>query len=172
MFVSLKNSTLLIVMSLTTIGCSAEATRVAREAADRQAQQNTAMTELNKEVARGSHRLVEADAQARHDMVGVHHDLQAERSRLDSRWSTLDSERQQLVSDRRTESLVVTVAPLIGGGLAVATLVGFCWWLLVSAAADRRVDARLNEVLLAEVLPGQSTLGLPEASTSPPRRLD
>lgn len=172
MFASLKNSILLIVLLLVTIGCSAEATRIAREAADRQAQQNTTMAELNKEVASGSHRLVEADAQARQDIVGVHHDLEAERTRLDTGWSALEDQRQQVAHDRRTVSFLVTVAPLVGGAFVVATLLGFCWWLLVSSAADRRVDARLNDVLLAEILPGQSTLLLPEPSTSPQRQLD
>ena len=45
-------------------GCDDKATKIAREAADRQAQQNTAMADLNKEVASGTHKLVEADAQA------------------------------------------------------------------------------------------------------------
>ena len=71
-------------LSILTSGCDDAATRVAREAADRQAQQNTTMAELNKEVAGGTHRLVEADAQARKEVIGVHRDLQAERSRLDT----------------------------------------------------------------------------------------
>ena len=71
-----------ITLLAATHGCDKKATQIAREAADRQAQQNTAMAQLNKEVASGSHQLVEADAQARQEIVGVHHDLQAERTRL------------------------------------------------------------------------------------------
>jgi len=172
MFANLKPLILPILMMLVTIGCSAEATRIAREAADRQAQQNTAMADLNKEVASGSHQLVAADAQARQYIVGVHHDLQAERGRLDTAWSALQGERQQVAQDRRTESFLVAMWPLLGGSLAVATLLGFCWWLLVSATANSRVDARLNDVLLAEILPSESTLILPDTSTSRQRLLD
>ena len=67
-----------------TSGCDDRATQIAREAANRQAQQNTAMADLNKEVASGTHQLVEADAQTRKEIVGVHHELQAERTRLDT----------------------------------------------------------------------------------------
>ena len=52
-----------ILVLILTSGCDDErATQIAREAADRQAQQNTAMAELNKEVASGTRQLVEADA--------------------------------------------------------------------------------------------------------------
>ena len=64
------------------------------------------MAELNKEVAGGTHRLVEADAQARKEIVGVHRDLQAERTRLDTGWNALEQERQQIAGQRRTESML------------------------------------------------------------------
>ena len=153
-----------IIPLLAMIGCSEEATRIAREAANRQAQQNTSMAELNKEVASGSRRLVDADAQARKDIVGVHHDLQLERGRLDSSWSTLESERKQLAADRRTESFLVSVAPLIGGSLLVVVFLGFCWWMLVASTSDPQVDARLSHLLVAELLPDQSTLSLSDES--------
>ena len=73
-----------LVLLIVTSGCDDAATRIAREAADRQAQQNTAMANLNQEVASGTHQLVAADAEARKEIVVVHHDLQAERSKLDS----------------------------------------------------------------------------------------
>jgi hypothetical protein len=59
--IHLSTVTLLTVMT----GCDERATHVAREAADRQAEQNTTMASLNKEVSRGSRELVAADAQAR-----------------------------------------------------------------------------------------------------------
>src|SRR5262245_29911721 len=94
-------------MSILIGGCDDRAAQVAREAANRQAEQNTTMAELNKEVASGTHQLVEADAQARKEIVGVHRDLQAERTRLDNSWSELEKERQQIATQRCTESLLV-----------------------------------------------------------------
>ena len=120
-----------------THGCDDRATQIAREAADRQAQQNTAMAELNKEVASGTHQLVEADAQARKEIVGVHHDLQAERTRLDSGWNELEGERRQIAGQRRTESMLVPVTTLVGGGLLVVVLLGFCWYALVAVRTRR-----------------------------------
>src|SRR4029079_19037157 len=125
-------------------GCDDKATQIAREAADRQAQQNTEMTQLNKDVDRGSHQLVEADAKARQEIVGVHHDLQAERTRLDTSRSELESERQEIAGQRRTESMLVSLASVIGGVSLVVTLLGFCWYALVSARRDDGTDAQLN----------------------------
>ena len=147
-------TTLLILIS----GCDEEATRIAREAADRQAQQNTAMAELNKEVAGGTRRLVEADAQARADIVGVHHDLQGERSRLDGGWSALERERQQIASQRRTESMLVPATKVVGGLALVVVLLGFCWYALVAIRHSDDTDAQLNEILIGEILPDVSPL--------------
>src|SRR5262245_58902790 len=85
-------------------GCDDKSTRLAREAANRQAQRNTEMAQLNREVAAGSHQLVEADAKARQEIVGVHRDLQAERTRLDTGWSQLEEDRRQIATQRRSES--------------------------------------------------------------------
>lgn len=133
-------------------GCSDQAAKVALDAADRQAQQNTAMAELNKEVAIGTHQLVEADAQARKDMVTVHHDLQQERSRLDAGWSELNGERHTIAGERKTESLFVSAATLAGSVLLVVLLLGFCRHILAAAQQDGASTAELQELLVNEVL--------------------
>ena len=107
-------------------GCDDRATQIAREAANRQAHQNTTMAELNKEVASGTRKLVAADAQARKEIVGVHHDLQAERTRLDVGWNSLEQERQQIATQRRTESMWVPVVQAGGLIAVVVALLGFC----------------------------------------------
>ena len=90
-----------ILMTVLLGGCDDRVARVGQEAADRQAQQNTAMAELNKEVAGGTRQLVEADAQARKEIIGVHRDFQAERTRLDTGWEDLESQRRHMAADRR-----------------------------------------------------------------------
>jgi hypothetical protein len=130
-----------------------EKTRIAREAADRQAQQNTAMAELNKEVAGGTRRLVGADAQARKEIVGVHRDLQAERSRLDTNWNALETERRQIAGQRRTESMLVPATQILGGTALAIVLLGFCWYALVASRRSDDTDAQLNELLIGEILP-------------------
>src|SRR5690349_11586225 len=90
-----------IVPTMFVVGCDERATSIAREAADRQAQQNTAMADVNREVATGTHRLVEADSQARKELVGVQRELQAERQRLDTSWGSLEDERREIARQRR-----------------------------------------------------------------------
>jgi hypothetical protein len=139
-------------------GCDDRATQIAREAANRQAQQNTSMAELNQQVAGGTRRLVEADAKARQDFVGVHRDLGAERLRLDAGWNSLENERQQIAGQRRTESMLVPLTELVGGLAVVVTLLGYCWYALVAARRNKGTDAELNEFLVCELLPGEQLL--------------
>ena len=105
----------LIVVLTWTLGCDERVVEVAREAADRQAAQNQQMGELQKEVARGSRSLVEADAAARQAIVGVHRDLQAERRQLNTGLNDLEVQRQKLAGQRRTESLVLTLGQCCRG---------------------------------------------------------
>src|SRR6476469_7383643 len=145
--------TLSIALLAATNGCDDRVTEIAREAADRQAQQNTEMARLNKEVASGTHQLVEADAQARKEIVGVHHDLQSERTRLDTSWKDLEDERRAIAGERRTESMLVSVCELLGGVSLVVVLLGFCWYALVVSRRSEDTDGQLNELLIQEILP-------------------
>jgi hypothetical protein len=139
------------VILILTSGCDERAARIAREAADRQAQQNTAMAELNQEVASGTRHLVEADARARQQIVAVHRDLQAERSRLDVSWSALEEERRVIARQRRSESLLVPLLEAAGGALLVLVLLAFCWRALAGAQRDEPSDRELAELLVQEL---------------------
>ena len=145
-----------IILIGVTSGCDDRATQVAREAASRQAQQNTAMAELNKEVATGTRELVAADSAARKEIVGVHHELQAERSRLDTGWDSMEKERQHIAAERRTESVLVPAVEVFGGLALVIVLLGFCWYALVATRRGDDSNAQLNEILICEVLSDES----------------
>jgi hypothetical protein len=107
-------------------GCSDDrVVHVATQAADRQAEQNDTMAKLQQDVAGGTQQLVAADADARHEIVAVHHDLQTERSGLDTGWSALEEERKQIAHERRTESVLLPTIQLLGGLVLVVTLLGF-----------------------------------------------
>ena len=147
-----------ILVAIATSGCDDRATRIAREAADRQAQQNTSMAELNKEVASGTHQLVAADSQARKEIIGVHHELQSERTRLDNSRDALEQERHQIAVERRTESLLAPVIELSGGVLLVVVLLGFCWYAVVASRSSDDTDAQLNELLVHEFVVDASLL--------------
>lgn len=141
-----------IILLILITGCDDRATQIAREAADRQAQQNTTMAALQEEVAQGSRRLVAHDAEARKDFVGVHHDLQAERTRLDSSWEALEVERAQIARNHRTESLLVPAIQTVSGMTLVVVLLGFCWYVLSRLQSDNSVGAELNALLVKELL--------------------
>ena len=146
-------------------GCSDDrVVQVATQAADRQAEQNDTMAKLQQEVAGGTQKLVAADADARHEIVAVHHDLEAERSRLDTGWSTLEEERKQIAHERRTESVLLPAVQLLGGLSLVVVLLGFCWYALVKLRADPTTDAELNELLIHELAANESfSLVAPES---------
>jgi hypothetical protein len=148
-------------------GCDEQTVEIAREAADRQAQQNVVMAELQKEVATGTKRMVEADAQARKEVVGVHRDLQAERSRLDSGWNDLEDERRQIAGQRRTESVLVPVIQTAGVFLLVALVLGFSWYVIVQGRYGGVAESDVSELLLDELLANQPTLLIAEGGQPP-----
>jgi len=141
-----------ILLANLTVGCDERVSQVAREAADRQAEQNLAMAELNRQVAGGTRSLVTADATARREIVSVHHDLQAERQQLDTGWEALEAERRQLAGQRRTESLFVPALESAGIVLAVGMLLAFLSRALTGLQTNESVDAELNELLVAQLL--------------------
>jgi hypothetical protein len=162
-FAHLTTASLLIAVN----GCDDRATHIAREAADRQAQQNTAMTDLNKEVSHGSRDLVAADARARQEVLAVHRDLQSERMRLDASREEVESERKRLAAERQLESLLVPVLSTAGVWAVTLLVLGFCWRALVRAQEDTITDLELNEILVTEVLTGDFPIAVAEHRTSP-----
>jgi hypothetical protein len=154
----LRTRILWTTLSILTIGCDDSATRIAREASDRQAQQNTAMADLQREVAGGTHRLVEADAQARKEVIGVHRDLQSERARLDTGWTALEQERRHIAGQRRTESMLTPAIQYFGGILLAVVLLGFCWRMLVANHREEKTDGQLTELLVSEILSDEPSL--------------
>ncbi len=147
-------SALLAVLGLCLlVGCDEkdqykEVAQVAREAADRQAQQNDEMARLNREVVEGTRQMIEADTAARkdamavqHEMVegtrqmieadtaarkdaiAVQHEIQAERVTLNDGFDKLEGERKQIAQERRTESMLVPAFEKIGGALVATAVV-------------------------------------------------
>jgi len=116
----IRSGVLAALASAALAGCGGDsagyrhAADTADKAADRQAQQNTEMAKNNQTVAEGTKRLIEADAEARKEIVAVHKDLQAERATLNEGFSDLETERQQIAQDRRTESILLPAAKALG----------------------------------------------------------
>jgi hypothetical protein len=129
-----------------------EVAEVATQAADRQAEQNREMARVQREVAEGTRRLVEADAQARKEIVVVHQQLQAERATLSDGHDALETERKQIAQERRTESLLIPTVKFIGVAAVALGVVLFCLALLFGARSSEATDADVNELLIRELV--------------------
>ena len=140
---------------LLTAGCSSQDERLARfaeRAAERQAEQNRRMAELQQEVAEGSRELVEADAQSRVEFTALHKDLQAERGEVGRQRDALEEERRDIAARRVTDPLVA--AAVTDAGLLIACVLPLvlCWHLLRRSERDDPADALVAEVLLADLV--------------------
>jgi hypothetical protein len=172
----------LMLLTILTIGCgpSPEATRIAREAADRQAEQNEQMAKLNQEMARNSQRVIEADAESRREVLEVQQNLIArdaegrselnslqqetqdavteQQARIDQKYEALDSERREIAAHRHRDPIIA--ATLQGLMLTMACLVPILLaaYLLYSLNHDETPDAQLAELLVREIASESGTL--------------
>jgi hypothetical protein len=135
-----------------TTGCNDEATKIAREASDRQAAQNQQMAELQHEVARGTREMVKSDAEAREQFVGVHRDLQQERKQLGESWNELEFERQRVGRERRNDSGWQSLVTVLLVSLVTAAFFAYLRQLLISAQRDEPVDAEVAALLVDQLI--------------------
>ena len=156
-------------LMLTAIGCDEEEnTRLAEMAerhSERQAEQIRQMTELQNQVAEGSRRLVEADAQARQEMVTLQREVQAERTEVGRQRDVLEEERRDLAAKRRLDPIVA--AAITNAGILLACLLPLvlCWYLL-HRRAEPVDDQAVAEVLLEDLVTDRPLL-LPRPENFP-----
>ena len=156
---------LLAVAMIAVTGCSdgERVAKVATEAAEQQAKQNLEMAQLNREVAEGTKRLVAADAEARKDLAKMQHDVQAEQAKVSEQRDRLETERQEIASQRRTESMWGPILKGCSVAAACAVTIGFCWYLLFGLRHHDNADDTLSELLVEELV-AKSPAILPMAS--------
>jgi hypothetical protein len=143
------------------LGCDDGAALVAREAADRQAEQNRTMAKLQEEVAAGSRQLVEEESQARRQALEVHRQIAAGQGRLADGWDAVEAERQQIASSRRTESFWAAVLPPSGGVVAVVAALAFAWVVLHGLSGSDDSSVLACQLLIEQLdVPEQSLLPL------------
>jgi TolA-binding protein len=151
-------------------GCKSEAERVvevAREASQRQAQQNQQMTQLQNQVAEGSRQLIEAEAKARAELTALQRDLQQSQSEVGRQRDELEAERRKIASERYWDAILGSSITAAVALLACLLPLVLCWALLRRQSEDRDADAALAEFLVQELVSDHSAL-LP---ASPPRAL-
>lgn len=152
------------------IGCQSDGERVAevaREAAQRQAEQSKQMVQLQNQVAEGSRRLVEAEAKARADMTAIQRDLQQSQTEIGRQRDQLEVERRQIATERYWDALLGNSITAAAALLACLLPLLLCWALLRRPSHDHEAGAALAEFLVQELASNHPVL-LP---ADPPRPL-
>ena len=146
-------TTVLLAMALMfQTGCQTESERIAtlsQEHTRRQAEQSLRMVELQAHVTAGSQALVEADASARGEIIGLQRDIQSERAEIDQQRDKLEVERKQLANERRRAPVISAAITSIGLLLACLLPLLVCLTLL-SNRGDPVDDQAVWQVLLDE----------------------
>lgn len=160
---------LMLIAMVPAIGCDKDKRLVefAKEADQRQAEQNHEIAKQNHEIAAATKQLVEADAKSRQELVALERDLQTERATIGEQRDHLEAERRELASQRRRESLLAQV--LAGGVTLLACLLPLvlCWYLLHGLRSQNQ-DEALGELLVMELASGAASPLLPAPERRPP----
>jgi hypothetical protein len=150
-------------------GCQSESdgvAEVAREAAQRQAEQSKQMVQLQNQVAEGSRRLVEAEAQARAEMAALQRDLQQSQNEIGRQRDQLEAERRQIAAERYWDAILGNGITAAAGLVACLLPLVLCWVLLRRPTDDREADQALAEFLVQELASDHPAL-LPEHLSRP-----
>ena len=155
---------LIALLLLAAAGCEDDkrVVEVAREAADRQAEQNRQMGRQTEDIATATRELIEADARSRQEMVALHRELQNEQAVVARQRDALETERRELARARQRESLLIPVLQGGGGVLVVVAALVFCAFLLAGLRHPEEAPQALGE-LLVEELSAERPLVLPRA---------
>ena len=144
--------TITAMLMLAVTGCEEDENARLLEMADRhmksQAEQNKQMTELQREVVKGSRQLVEADARSREEMIALQRDVQAERAEVGHQRDALEEDRRALAASRYLDPIVATAITNTGLILACLLPLVLCWYLLHRNPDD--VDAAVNDILIED----------------------
>ena len=128
----------------TLVGCEEdkELAALAKEANRQQSEQNQEMAKLNREVAEGSKRLIQAEAEATTKRLTMEQQLQEQRN-------DVEAERQELAQERKAESIL---GPAIVAAASLATVclpLVLCWYLL--HGLQRGGDPDVSDLLIEEL---------------------
>ena len=135
-------------------GCDSGDDRLVRLATDnarQQAEQTRQMAELQKEVATGTRKLVEAEAQSRKALIRLQQDLQSERSEIGHARDRLEIERREIATQRLTDSVVAEALAELGLVLAALLPLVLCWHLL-RQRTDADMDQAVSELLIEDLV--------------------
>ncbi|MFH1304632.1 MAG: hypothetical protein ABIK07_26565 [Planctomycetota bacterium] len=159
----------LTLILLTSIGCNsdenARVAELATQQLERQADQNRRMSELQQEVASGSRELVEADAQARQEMVTLQREIQAEQNQIGHQRDQLEAERRE-IADSRNQDPIIAAAITRVAFVVVSLLPLLICWLLLQQKVESADKNEITELLLDDLVSAEPRL-MPTATLIP-----
>ena len=137
------------------IGCGGNDERLVKMANDhdaRQAEQNQRMADLQKQVAEGSKRLIEADAESRQKFLAIQDNLRADQAAIGKQRDALEADRHEIAAQRNRDPIVA--AAIIEVGLYIACLLplvlaGYLIWATKPSAGQD--DAIVAEFLVTDL---------------------
>ena len=152
---------MVVMLMWATIGCdeneNARLAQMAEQNLQRQAEQNQRMADLQREIAAGTQLLVQADAEARKEILAVQQQLQGEQARIGQQRDVLEQERRTIALQRHRDPLIAQAIAGIGLLLACLLPLVLCWHLL-REPTEPADDGLVAEVLLADLVAPDSLL--------------
>lgn len=150
-------------------GCDDDArvARTAERAAERQAELDKEMAQLNRQVAEGSKELVSADARSRETLLDLQKDLQTQQTEVNRQRDELEKERKYIAEQRLRESILAPILASIGPLAVCGLVLLFCCLLIFGLRRGRAGDDAVGEILV-EDLTSEHPVLLP-APTTPTR---
>jgi len=164
-----RTACLILLLLLTACGCDEtdqRLTEMARDAANRQAEQNRQMAALQKQVAEGSARLVEAEAKARGEFTTLQRDLQQSQADVGRQRDLLEGERRGIAGQRHRDPIIATTIMDIGLVLACLLPLLLAAYALYCLRDPGQTDSGLAELLVAEITAEEPLLLPPPRSVA------
>jgi hypothetical protein len=116
------------------------------------------MVQLQNQVAEGSRRLVEAEAQARAEMAALQRDLQQSQSEIGRQRDQLETDRRQIAVERYWDAILGNSVTAAAGLIACVLPLLLCWVLLRRPNQDCEANEALAEFLVQELASDHPTL--------------
>jgi hypothetical protein len=142
---------LVIIVSLAGCGGDDRVVQVAREAADRQAEQNRQIAHQNHQIAETTHDLVAADASSRRDLVALQQDLQTQQAEVGRQRDALEAERREIAQKRSWESALGPAIESLTVGLVCLGAIAFCCFLFYGLRQDSSAEPEIGELLVEDL---------------------
>jgi hypothetical protein len=139
-------ATMILLAAIGVTGCSdnERVAEVALTGSKRQADLDQEMIRLNREVAAGTQRLIEAQGQADQQALAAQRDLQKQRD-------ALETERRQIAEKRASESLLAPILLTLGSLVVCSLPLVLCWYLLRDLGHDA-AETEVFRLLIDELI--------------------